>query len=130
MTDQGGLTIPLFHCIFNNGSITHYDRKYDAKLYTSLPNLYAVCIANKNSGMRRVVGGFFVKTSYSHNDEGFIDAIAAAAQSATELLPLLNGNTSFLPARLNAPLDPPLTEQEMLDVMLEQYVKFSTHGTA
>ncbi len=130
MTDTGGITIPLFHCIFNNGSITHYDREYDTDLYFSLPNLYAVCIADRKSGKRQLVAGFFVKTSYSHHDSGFVPAIAAAAQSATELIPFLNEKISFLPARIQAPDSAPLSEYEMLDVMLKQYVKFSSHGTA
>jgi hypothetical protein len=44
--EKGGVTIPLFHCIFNGDeSVTHFMREYDASLYQTLPHLYAVCIA-------------------------------------------------------------------------------------
>lgn len=130
MTDKGGITIPLFHGIFKGDSITHYDREFDENLYSSLPYLYAICIARKDRGMKKIVAGFFVKTSYSHNDEGFTAAIATAAQSAAELHPFLEGSFSFHPARINSAEGPPLSENEMLDILQKQYVKFSAYGSA
>ncbi len=131
MSSKGGVTMPLFHCIFNNfDSITHFMRTYDEVLYRQLKNTYAVCISDNSGLNRKIVAGFIVKTSYSHNDPEFLNAITKIGLSTKELSSYIGSNTSFLPARLGVMGSEPLSESEMLNVMLQQYLKFSTAGNA
>lgn len=131
MNQKGGVTIPLFHCIFNGyDSITSFMRNYDEGLYKQLENIYAVCISDNRGPSKNIVAGFMIKTSYTHNDPEFLDVITEVAQSAKELNPYIGRNTSFLPARLSVTGSPPLSESEMLHVMSQQFLKFSAAGNA
>jgi len=131
MSKKGGVTIPLFHCIFNEyESITHFMRTYDEVLYKKLENLYAVCISDNSGPKKKIVAGFIVKTSYTHNDSEFLDAITEVALSTEELKQHVGRNTSFLPARLGITGSTPPSEPEMLNVMSQQFLKFSTAGNA
>lgn len=131
MSKKGGVTIPIFDCIYNGAeSITSFERDFDEKLYEILPNLYTVCIADNSQGSRNIVGGFFVKTSYTHNNKEFEDSLHAAALSSPNLSQLLGPEVSFLPARLGVSGSAPLSEQEMLRVMITQFLKFSQEGSA
>lgn len=125
--EKGGVTIPLFHCIFNGDeSVTHFMREYDVSLYQTLPYLYAVCIARTVNKTKTVLGGFFVKTSYTHNDPDFVDALHLVVEDVPALQALMGETTSFLPACITlAGEDKPPTEAEMLRIMIGQYLKFS-----
>lgn len=128
---KGGVTIPLFHCIFNGAeSITHYLRDYDEGLYEALPNIFAICISNNKGSRRKIVAGFIVKTSYGANDAEFLPALLGAAKSTAEINPLLTKSSSLLPAILRIPGTELPTENEMLQVMQQQFLKFSTGGHA
>ncbi|MGB8011035.1 MAG: hypothetical protein WCF68_05440 [Terriglobales bacterium] len=123
--EKGGATIPLFHCFFDGDeSITHFMDKFDPALYEALPYLYAVCIAKTTEKAKTVVAGFFIKTSYTHNDPDFMDALNLAVAGTPALQALIGEGTSYLPARISIPGGPP-TEAEMLRVMFEQHLKFS-----
>ena len=75
-SQQGGVTTSLFHCVFNDdGSITHYLDEADPGLSQALPNTYAVCLADNSGATRKVVAGFVAKTTFTHNDSGFQDAM-------------------------------------------------------
>ena len=131
MSDKGGLTAPLFHCVFNaEGSITHYLNEVDPDLRRRLPHTYAVCLADNSSVPRRVVAGFFAKTTYLHTEDGFAVAMKSVVQALERLQPFQSANISFLPARINVPDGGPLSEDEMLRVLFQQYTKFSAVGTA
>ncbi len=129
---KGGLTIPIYHCIFNQGSITHYLHEIDPDLLAQLPNLYAVCVATKVSGRRNVVAGFFVKTSYTHQDREFGDACRGAIAFMNEINPLLDSEFSLLPARVSigGADTSPLSEDEMNAYIFQQYFKFQEVGQA
>ena len=123
--EKGGATIPLFHCFFNGDeSITHFVDKFDPVLYEALPYLYAVCIAKTTKKAKTVVAGLFIKTSYTHNDPDFMDALNLVVVSKPALQALIGEGTSYLPARISIPGDPP-TEAEMVHIMQGQHLKFS-----
>lgn len=129
---EGGVSSPVLHCIFNSGSITHYMHDVDPLLINQLPNLYAVCLANKVAGKRAVFGGFFISTTYSHTDvDNFGAACTSAISTMKELLPLMTSTTTLLPARIPLPAgEKPLTENEMVAVIFQQYFKFHEIGQA
>lgn len=128
---KDGLSILLFHCLFNDdGSITHFTHEYDPELYQALPNLYAVCIADRSGNSRKITGGFVIKTSYTHNDKDFLATLTNAMSIEPRMNALIGTHSSFLPARVGIPVDGPITEAEMLRVMLDQSLKHSAVGSA
>ena len=131
MSKKGGVTIPLFHCIFNGyESITSFMRTYDESMYRQLENVYAICISDNSGSRKKIVAGFIVKTSYTHKDPEFLDVITEVALTTKELSPYISQNTSFLPARIGVPGNSPLTESEMSHLMSRQSLKFSSAGNA
>jgi len=75
---KGGLTVPVFDCIFHGQeSIESFIREFDGGLYNSLPNLYAICFSDNSSSPRNIVAGCVVKTSFTHHDEEFSAAVLA-----------------------------------------------------
>lgn len=132
MEQKGGVTIPVFDCIFDptGQSIESFMRDYNEALYRSLPNLYAICITESGAGQRRIVAGFIVKTTYTHQEAEFVLALSAALQSSEKLRKFYSPTTSFLPAKVGVPDPSPLSEQEMLRIMLTQFTKHATGGQA
>ena len=121
----------LFHCFFNEGgSITHFAHEYDPEIYQSLPNLYAVCIAERSGNRKKITGGFVIKTSYTHNDQDFLTTLTTAVAIEPRLKGLIGSHTSFLPARVGIPVGGPISEAEMLRVMQTQSLKHSVGGSA
>lgn len=83
-TKKAGVTLPVLDCVFNGAKSTEsFGTQYAKGLYRVLPNFFAVCIADNSGGSRRMVGCFFVKTSYTHHDSEFKDnpfAVLAASE--------------------------------------------------
>jgi hypothetical protein len=130
-TEEGGVTALLFHCIFNaDGSATHFMHDADDGLSRSLPNVYAVCIARRESRHKRVMAGFVVKTTHTHDDPDFVDALNNAVRAESALANLVDERSSFFPARLGVSGAAPLTEDEMLRVLIAQSFKHGAVGTA
>lgn len=128
----GGLSSPIYHCIFNQGSLTHFLHEVDPSVVDQLPHMYAVCVAGRVNGKRNVVAGFVLKTSYSHQDPGFDGACKGAISCMKEIAPLLDSTTTLLPARIavDGTNQSPLTEDEMNAFMFTQYMKFHEIGQA
>lgn len=127
---KGGVSALLFHCLFNtDGSVTHFMHDFDVDLYHSLPNLYAVCIADTSSNQKNITAGFFIKTSYSHQDSDFVGALANVVSIDTGMKNLINERSSFLPARIGISGAPP-SEDEMLRVISSQALKHGVGGIA
>jgi hypothetical protein len=127
---KGGLSVLLFHCLFNsNGSITHFMHDFDVELYQSLPNLYAVCISDTSSKQKKITVGFFIKTSYSHQDSDFIGALTNVVSIDTGMKNLINERSSFLPARIGISGGHP-NEDEMLRTIVSQALKHGVGGSA
>lgn len=127
---KGGLSVLLFHCLFNsNGSVTHFMHDFDVELYHSLPNLYAVCISDTSSKRKKITAGFFIKTSYSHQDSDFIGALTNVVSIDTGMKSLINERSSFLPARIGISGAPP-SEDEMLRAVVTQALKHGVGGSA
>lgn len=128
---KGGVSILLFHCLFNaGGSITHFTHNFDPELYRALPNLYVVCIAETSMKHKNLTGGFVIKTSYTHHDHDFLSALTNAVSIEPRLQALISSRSSFLPARIGIPGDAPITETEMLSAMMTQSLKHSAAGAA
>jgi len=130
MNKKGGVTIPIFHCVFNvRESITSYMRSFDKKMYQELDNFYLICISLNDGAKKEVVAGIAVKTSYKHDEPGFLDAIHGLLLSTQVLEKYAAKNISFLPAKIIFEGLPP-SENELLELMQEQYLKHSTGGSA
>lgn len=132
MAKQGGVSIPVFECLFNGGSsITSFTRDFDRALYEQLPHLYVVCISKNKFNQRQLVGGFFIKTSYTHDDGGdFQEALEMALRTSQNLANFLGPEFSMFPARLGVRGSEPLSEEDMLSIFSTQYLKFSSAGSA
>jgi len=123
---KGGITIPIFDCIFHeNESIESFRREFDEELYAQLPNLYVISVAKNIGREKRIVAGFFIKTSYTHHDKEFSSVVSGAFNLSEKLHKFAGSNISFLPARLGVVGRSPPTEMAMLKVMLEQFQKHS-----
>lgn len=129
MVEKGGVTVPLNWCTFNGfDTVVHDTLKTDEGLLRKLPNAYAVCIAQRNSTPKVIVGGFFVRTTYTHHDTEFPKALAEAMFAIPAFRSFAPQDHSFLPAKVNAPID--VTEDEMIKLLLSQKLKFTTGGRA
>ena len=130
MSGIGSVTIPLYHCVVNDGgSITHWSTSYERELYDLLPHLYLVCFADNSADPRRVVGAFMVKTRRHHDEADFEEVMCVATRQMTTLGPLIGPHTSLLAARIAVEGDPP-EEMDFLRLVMQQYMKFSAAGHA
>lgn len=128
---KGGMSVLLFHCLFNsNGSVTHFMHDLDIELYRSLPNLYAVCISDTSSNQKKITAGFFIKTSYSHQDSDFIGALTNVISIDTGMRNLINERSSFLPAPIGISGEAPPNEDAMLGLIVSQALKHGIGGSA
>lgn len=128
--NSGGVSLLTHYCLFNNSdSITHFSNDTDSDLYQLLPNLYAVCISDNSQANRKITAGLVLKTTYTHDDPEFLDALVNIVSQKAELQPYYNDKTSFLPAKLNV-TGKPLTEAEFLQIMQQQFLKFNVDGKA
>ncbi len=114
--------------LFISNCLTSFTKDFDVGMYEILPNLYVVCIANKRGSSKNIDAGFIIKTTYTHDDPEFCDVITGVAESSQELKKFVDVNTSFFPARLKVAGSEPLSENEMLRIMFQQKLKFSTDG--
>lgn len=129
---ENRLVLLIFHCVFyGEESVDHYMHEFDHELYRSLPNLYAVCIAETTKKHKKLTAGFFIKTNYIHNNDEFIGMLCKAIDAIPRLKKLINKNSSLIPVRLGLDgEDTPPTELEMLEVMVTQNLKISVGGVA
>ena len=131
MTRKGGLAIPTLDFLVEDSElITIFDREFDESIYSKLENLYIVCIIDRSSGSKRVVGGFFTKTNYSHRDKEFTEVLMGLISLSPTLDGLAHKKASLHPARLGVLGDTPLSEDEMLRIIATQNLKLSESGTA
>ncbi|MBA1290578.1 hypothetical protein [Pseudomonas japonica] len=128
MSERGGVSIPVFECLFNGSeSITSFTKEFDRTLYEALPHLYVVCISKNKGKLKQLVGGFFIKTSYHHDDgHDFTAALHAALMTSDTLRRFDGPEYSLLPARLGVLGADPLSEGEMLRIFGQQYLKYNT----
>lgn len=131
--DQDNRPVLLFfHCVFyGEESIDHYMHEFDHELYRSLPNLYAVCIAETTKEHKKLTAGFFIKTDYTHHDSEFMGILCKAIDLIPRLKKRINENSSLIPIRLGIDQEEiPPTELEVLEVMVTQNLKISVGGIA
>lgn len=130
MANEGNVTVPLFHCVFNaDGSISHWATSFDQQLYDALDHLYLVMLANDRSGRRAVPGAFMIRTSHHHDDPDFPESLVALRSWATPLQPHWSSDTKRLPGKVQLK-GPPPTEKEFLTLAIQQFTKFSSAGSA
>ncbi|WP_342316404.1 hypothetical protein [Lysobacter sp. FW306-1B-D06B] len=126
---KGGVSLSVLHCMFNiEGSVTHFMHDFDPELYRALPNLYVVCVLDNQVGLRSIPAGLFVKTSYSHEESGFVDAVYGLAVAAFGADLIESWKASFVPARLTVRGSEPLSEMEMVRVLCTQRLKHAGSG--
>ncbi len=129
--NTGGVTMPIFHAIPNaDGSITHFDHRFDPQLYKTLSHLYVVCVADNSGPQRQITAVFFAKTSHHHDDPGFGEAMEGAMHLIPNLAAHFKDKLSLLPARLGVAPDDVLSEREMLKITMAQLLKFGASGSA
>jgi hypothetical protein len=126
-TKKGGLSICLFHCVFNGfESLTHFTTTHPQELYDLLPNIYAVCIADNSDGQKKIVAGFVIKTSYVADDEDFLGSLQNTLSLYPELRSATDGkDCSYLPAKIGLSDSKPLSEDELIRLMLQQQLKYT-----
>jgi len=74
-----------------------------------------------------LVGGFFVKTSYTHEDVApFQNVLEGVIHTSQNLARFTGHKYSMLPAKLGVQGSEPLSEAEMLRILSNQYLKHST----
>lgn len=129
-SDKGGLSLLLFHCVFTEATVTHFMHEFDLDLYRQLPHLYVVCLAETSRNIKTVRAGFVIKTSYTHNDNDFLQTLTNVVSMEPRLECLITDRSSFLPARLSFLDDEPITEEEMLRITVQQSFKHGTGGNA
>jgi hypothetical protein len=130
MPETGSVTIPLYHCLVNDGgTITHWATTFDRSLYDSLPHLYLVCLADNRVQPRPISGAFMVKTSRHHNDDDFASVMNGAARQMATLSHLMGPEISMLPARIGVEGEPP-EEIDFLRLVMQQVMKFGAGGRA
>lgn len=87
------------------------------------------CVADDKEAMRSIPAGLFIKASGAHADAAFRDALESAATQIFRADLLTAWKVSFLPSRIGIPDDTPMTEQEMLRVIAQQWFKhIGAHG--
>ena len=125
------LTMPFYACfLFVDGAVTGYEIEYDDAAYQALPNLYLVNILNVVDGAKRLVAGQFIKTSKTHEEADFAEAIHGAASLCPPLHPFLQVPHSFIPSRIIAPGGNKLTENEMKGLFFNKSVAMNSGGHA
>ncbi len=120
--------VPLFHCQFGNGELTHFMHEGVDDVAASLPYLYAVCLSHNDSGLKKIVAGLIVRTNRHHSEPTFLNMLYECCVSIPRLNKLLNANTSFLPVKIGVTGSPLLTEDECLHIIQQEYVKRSVSG--
>lgn len=118
--------------LFNGEEVTSYTHKYDLKLYERLPDLYAVLIAQGESGPRKILGGCIVKTTLPREpDRPFQEAITSIMALSSPLLAITSQPHRVLPAKLGVVGSAPLPEDDLLGVLVNQRFKWeAVAGTA
>jgi len=126
LSNKVGIIQNLFHCVFNalEGTIEHHYHKPDTKLYHSLPNLYLICIASSQSGHRKIEGAVSIKTTRSHDEPGFNEAVRDLIITLKEFSHIVNAEFSILPAKISID-GPPLSDKELINLATKQYMKFT-----
>lgn len=123
----------LMHFVIAPGpAITHFmhDHSQSVPLSIEPANLYLVTVKETSPNGAKVLGGFFVVTDSSHHDAEFGAILASVREACPELAGIMTEGRRLAPARLGLTGSEPITEIEMLRLVLEQYVKHDSGGNA
>lgn len=130
-TNNNGVSLLMFHCLFNDGgSITHFSHKFLPELYDALSNLYVVCIVNRSEGIKKAVGAFVIKTSLAQDNPNFLLILKSTVATEPRLINLIDSDSSLLATKLNVPVGKSISENEMLELMMRQAILHGTVGAA
>lgn len=119
------VVVPLYDCVFlNNGDAIHYFYEVDQDLYSSLSNLYVICIADRFA-LSEIRAALVMKTTLCHTDLPFSDAISALIRNSVNLIRKVTPKSSgYFPARIKAD-GLPLSQEELIQVTAMHYSQFS-----
>lgn len=122
---KGGGSILMLHCLFNEmHSVTHFLHEYSVEDLESFPNYYAVLIAKKTAQGKRIKAGFVMKSTYHHKDPDFTSNLKMALFTTENLKSFSQSKVvTFLPTRFELKDSQPMTENEMVKILVEQAVR-------
>ncbi|UMZ09795.1 hypothetical protein I9018_20030 [Pseudomonas sp. MPFS] len=125
------MPLAVYTCTYDaDGVISYTDRReYDIDRYYSLPHLYSVCIVD-NQDKRKVVAGFFYKSSLMQDNPRFQSEVFAVASAIPEFPAFDNERYSMITARANVPDGSPVSKEEMQGHLNNQYLMHSSAGSA
>lgn len=131
-TSPGQISMLVFHCFFNGSdSITHFDHDFDLELYNNLDHLYGVLIADNSTANKKITAGFALKTTLTHHQPGFLEILSGIDSINEGLAEHIHPKSSFLPFKINVgKTDAPLSENEYLQLMYNQFMRFNVDGKA
>lgn len=114
-----------FHWVNNMGdSITHFIHSLNNDFYLRLNNLYCVSIIQTNNGIKKVIGGFFLKTDKESSDSDFLELLIDTLHEIDLFAKLSIENLSFKPAKIVVDeRKHPLSEDDYLRIIVEQQMK-------
>lgn len=119
------MSLMVLSVIFNGEVVTSHTHEYDLKLYEKLPSLYAVLIAQGDSGPRKIVGGCILKTTLPREPtKPFQEAVTGLIALSPPLLAIASQPHRLLPAKLNVVGSSPFPEEELLRILLHQRLKW------
>lgn len=131
MSKAGSLTVVLMHCLISDDgqSMDHFMHALPDDVITDAPNVYSLSLTRPLRGAKQVVGGFFVKTSLTDKSADFHGVMMGMLAQIPALAVRQVEGSTLATAKVAVPYEMP-TEQDMLQVMLTQFVKYSTVGRA
>lgn len=121
----------LYTCIYNQTSEIEFVNYggYELDQYHSRTNLDLICIAD-NSGLKKIVGGFFLKSNFSNNNPRYEQALRFALNSVPDFSKFEKSHLSFLNTRVHVPDGDPLSADQMQKLLNDHYLKHTIGGSA
>ena len=92
--------------------------------------MYVVYISDNALKRKRIVAGFFVKTSCTHLDFDFVERLTAIVSCDIRLRSQIDDRSIFLPSRIGIPGKTRPTFEEMVQIVIAQALKRGVGTTA
>lgn len=122
----------LYSCAIDAVQDINYKeyRAYDIEMYRAMTSLYCVSVAINGSQSKKIVGGFFFKSSMPDNNPQFQIQTASLFDALPEFSAVDREQVSLFHTRVFVPDGDPLTNEYMLGMITDQYVRYSSAGSA
>ncbi|KPY17032.1 MULTISPECIES: hypothetical protein [Pseudomonas syringae group] len=105
-------------------------RAYDIDMYRAMTSLYCVSVAINGPQSKKIVGGFFFKSSMPDNSPQFQIQMTSVFDALPEFSAVDRNQASLLHTRLFVQDGEPLTNEHMLKMITDQYVRYTSAGSA